>query len=105
MNDLYQIVYVDQAYDLYAAFGVATEGGKPLPLFQSVADAKRGMDGHLQSFASFTAVAYGQAYPYEATTFEKELSQKGHAVYGWATLPEEEGGERFAVALLKLRLG
>jgi hypothetical protein len=104
MNDLYQIVYVDQASDLYS-FGVATEEDKPLPLFRSVADAKRGMEGHVRSFASFTAVAYGQAYPYEATTFEKELAQKGHAIYGWATLPEEQGGERFAVALLKLRLG
>ena len=103
MNDLYQIVYADQASDLYG-FGVATEGGKSLPLFRSVTDAKRGIEGHVRSFASFTAVAYGQAYPYEATTFEKELTQKGHAVYGWATLSEEEGGERFAVTLLKLRL-
>ncbi len=105
MNDLYQIVYVDHASDELYPFGVVTEEDKPLPLFRSVADAKRGIEGHVRSFASFTAVAYGQAYPYEATTFEKELTQKGHAVYGWATLSEEEGGERFAVALLKLRLG
>ena len=99
MNEIYQIVYSDQASDLYS-FGVPNGDN---PLFKSVSDAKRGLEAYVHTFTTFRAVAYGQAYPYDTTSFEKELQTKGHAMYGWVT-NDEGAGESFSIILLKLRL-
>jgi hypothetical protein len=107
--DLYQIVYGDNASELYN-FGVPDEGHDVVhahTVYASLADAKRAIQILVKKFDRFVPVAYGQAYPYENITFDGEIAKTGSAVYGWATVqtvPDAEEEERFAVGILRLRV-
>jgi hypothetical protein len=76
----------------------------PTLLYTSYLDAKRALLDIAAKFASFTPVAYGAAYPYEHTTFEKEITQNEFALLGWVIIEEDEenAADRIPVGLLKV---
>jgi hypothetical protein len=76
----------------------------PTLLYTSYLDAKRALLEIAAKFDSFTPVAYGAAYPYEHTTFEKEITQNEFALLGWILIAEDEEHDagRIPVGLMKL---
>jgi hypothetical protein len=75
----------------------------PTVLYVTYFDAKRALTEVIASFDDFIPVAYGAAYPYEDTTFEKEILKTGYATMGWVTVPsDDEEPIRIAIGLLKL---
>jgi len=76
----------------------------PTLLYTSYLDAKRALLEIAAKFDSFTPVAYGAAYPYEHTTFEKEITQNEFALLGWILIAEDEENDaaRIPVGLMKL---
>ena len=76
----------------------------PTLLYTSYLDAKRALLEIAAKFDSFTPVAYGAAYPYEHTTFEKEITQNEFALLGWIFIAEDEEHDagRIPVGLMKL---
>jgi len=76
----------------------------PTLLYTSYLDAKRALLDIVGKFGSFTPVAYGAAYPYENTTFEKEITNNQFALIGWIIVEEDEENEasRIPVGLLKV---
>jgi hypothetical protein len=103
---LYQIVLADNASDVYT-FGVPNSSDTPQVVYRSLPAAQAAIQEFSRKFETFIPVAYGEAYPYEGTTFEEYLQKKGAAPYGWAVIPEEdeERPVRVGVFLLALRLG
>jgi hypothetical protein len=83
----YVLVFSDDAYE--AIFPTADT--IPRRLYESQEAVKAALDAWANTFETFRPVLYGQAYPYENTTFEGELSRKGRALYGWAELRDEDG--------------
>jgi hypothetical protein len=85
------------------AYGVLKMDEVPRVLYATYFDAKRALTEVVATFDDFIPVAYGAAYPYEDTTFEKEILKTGYATLGWVTLPsEDEEPVRIAIGLLKL---
>ena len=76
----------------------------PSVLYTSYLDAKRALLDIAGKFDSFTPVAYGAAYPYENTTFDREITNSSFALLGWIVINEDEEneGSRVPVGLLKL---
>ena len=74
----------------------------PTVLYTSYLDAKRALLDIVGKFDSFTPVAYGAAYPYEHTTFEKEITNAKFALLGWISIGEEDDRTRVPVGLLKV---
>jgi hypothetical protein len=71
-------------------------------VYTSYTDAKNALMETIGKFESFIPVAYGDAYPYEHTTFEKEINEKDYAPAGWAVVEEDEGQVRIPIGLHKL---
>jgi hypothetical protein len=82
----YVLVFSDEDYD--AVFPAAE--AVPRVLYPTAAAATAAIQTWAKTFDSFRPVLYGQAYPYEGTTFLGELAQKGRALYGWAELTDED---------------
>lgn len=74
----------------------------PTVLYTSYLDAKRALLDIVGKFESFTPVAYGAAYPYEHTTFEKEITNEKFALLGWISIGDDDDRTRVPVGLLKL---
>jgi hypothetical protein len=76
----------------------------PTLLYTSYLDAKRALLEIAAKFDSFIPVAYGAAYPYEHTTFEKEITENEFALLGWILIAEDEENDasRIPVGLIKL---
>jgi hypothetical protein len=95
INDYVEVAYV---------YGVPSLPEIPRTVYGSYTEAKKAIMEVVSSFKEFTPVAYGDAYPYENTTFDKEMSQKEYALIGWVSIadPEdEENSVRIPIGLLK----
>jgi hypothetical protein len=53
----------------------------------------------LKGMGNFTAILYGEVFPYEGITFKDHLDQKGYAFYGYGK------DDEYSVAVGLLRLG
>ncbi len=82
----YVLVFSDEDYD--AVFPAAD--AVPRLLYPTAAAASAAVQKWAKTFDSFRPVLYGQAYPYDATSFGKELAEKGRALYGWAEVADED---------------
>lgn len=74
-------------------------------LYRSLGDAKKKLLETVAKFGEFVPAAYGSAYPYENTTFEKEIATKEFALLGWVIVEGEEEDDspaRIPVGLLKI---
>jgi hypothetical protein len=105
-KNAYLIVINESASGSYT-YGIPTLENVPTVLYKSYLDAKRALMDIVATFEEFVPVAYGSAYPYENTTFEKEISTKDFALIGWVVVPveDEEGDDlptRVPVGLLKI---
>jgi len=85
----YMIVIKDPSTDAYS-YGVPNVDDAPTVLYLSLGDAKRALQATATRFDSFIPVAYGEAYPYENTTFEQLLAANPFAMYGWGILLDED---------------
>ncbi len=83
----YVLVFSDEDYD--AVF--PTPDAVPRILYGNAETAAAAVANWSKTFDRFRPVLYGQAYPYEGTSFAAELAQKGKALYGWAELEDEDG--------------
>jgi hypothetical protein len=59
-------------------------------VYTSYLDAKKGLMQVIEKFDNFIPVAYGDAYPYESTTFEREITEKDYARIGWVVVEGED---------------
>jgi hypothetical protein len=94
----YIVVINDSSYESYC---IPKNMDIPHHIYTSYSDAKKGLLSIITKFSEFTPVAYGSAYPYEHTTFEKEISQKEYALFGWVSFEEDGESVRIPVGLLK----
>ena len=62
----------------------------PKVIYRTYLEAKRALLDVVAKFDEFIPVAYGSAYPYEQTTFEKEITNNEFALVGWIVIPEDE---------------
>lgn len=79
----------------------------PKVIYRTYLEAKRALLDVVAKFDAFIPVAYGSAYPYEHTTFEKEITKNEFAMVGWIVVPGDEEEEdapptRVPVGLVKL---
>jgi hypothetical protein len=96
--------YLIVVSDPNSGYTIPTMPEIPTLLYTSYLDAKRALLEIAAKFDSFTPVAYGAAYPYEHTTFEKEITQNEFALLGWIVITEDEENDaaRIPVGLMKL---
>jgi hypothetical protein len=71
-------------------------------VYTSYVDAKKALMDTIGKFESFIPVAYGDAYPYENTTFEKEITENDYACAGWVVVEEDESKVRVPIGLHKV---
>jgi hypothetical protein len=88
----FMIVIKDPSTDAYS-YGVPNVDQAPSSLYLSLGDAKRALQAMATRFDSFIPVAYGQAFPYEGTTFEQQLAANPFAMYGWGILENEDADD------------
>jgi hypothetical protein len=72
-------------------------------VYLSLEAAKDALKAAAARFPSFQQVLYGEAYPFENTTFDQVLATRQQAIYGWGIiLPEDEDDlpEKVAVVLV-----
>ena len=76
-------------------------------VYTSYLEAKKGIMDIVDNVELFIPVAYGSAYPYENTTFEREISKGEFALLGWIILKDEDNDEndmRIPIGLLRLAI-
>ena len=102
---LYQIVLQDSASDFYN-YGIPTPTDLPQRVYTSIEVAKSVLLEFVKKFEKFIPVAYGDAYPYENTTFEEYLAKNGAAPYGWVYISQEgeEHPLRLGISILALSI-
>jgi hypothetical protein len=99
--DVYVVIVTDPTSELSPWSLIYDESGRKV--YRSIDSAKKGVQEAAASYPSFLPVAYGVAYPFEQTSFESELQQKGFAVFGWGVTADDEGDEvRTAISVLRL---
>lgn len=79
-------------------FFIPPEFETPVRVYASLEAAKAALEVMRSKFDSVTLIQYGQAFPYENTTFEQTLAQKGYALWGFGSKMDEED-EPFRVAI------
>ena len=100
---VYMIVLQDSSTDVYT-YGIPNIPEIPVQAFVSYTDAKKFLMEIIESFPAFTPVAYGEAYPYEKTTFDNEMTTNDFALAGWITAQEDEETDRIPIGMLKIAI-
>ena len=85
----YMIVVLDTTSD-NCTYGVYQDEDGATKAYRSLEDAKAGLSSIADSYEQFLFTAYGKAFPYDMTTFEEELEDKGFAPWGWGIVADEE---------------
>jgi hypothetical protein len=62
----------------------------PNVLYKTLKEAEVALKRWAEGFDTFNPALYGEVYPYEHTTAEKELERTGRAIYGWGQYEWEE---------------
>ena len=97
----YVLVFSDEDYD--AVFPQDDPAVRRV-LYPTVDAAVAAIKRWAEAFDLFRPVLYGQAFPYENTTFESELARTGRAMYGWAEMVDEDGEvTRYGLCAVALR--
>jgi hypothetical protein len=79
-------------------FYIPPEFEAPVRVYKSVAEAKAALESMRAKFDSVALIQYGEAFPYENTSFDQTLAQKGYALWGFGSKKDEED-EPFRVAI------
>ena len=102
MSDAYLIVIHDSSSE-FITYGIPNTPEIPKHVYTSYTDAKRALMELIATFDEFTPVAYGDAYPYEGTTFEKEIRENNYGLIGWISIKDDDGDvSRVPLGLLKM---
>jgi len=101
MSDAVYMIVIQAPSDTIS-YGIPSLSEISTVAFTSYTDAKTALMDMAEKFEDFRFVAYGEAYPYENTTFEKDLSTKNYALIGWIPMEEDETITRLPVGLLKI---
>lgn len=99
----YLIVVHDNASNNYS-YGVPEDVDASQVIFTSYESAKIAIKEASKKFAHFIPVAYGNAYPYDSTTFDNEINTKSFAPYGWGVISSEEESAYICIGLLRMTL-
>ena len=98
----YMIVMQDPSSEV-TTYGIPNTPEIPTKIYISYADAKNALMEIIETFDEFTPVAYGDAYPYERTTFEKEVRENNYGLIGWISMKDDDGDvTRVPLGLLKI---
>jgi len=84
---LYTIVYTDEGGDTI----LPDDETLPRVLFTSLKEAEELAKQWIKTFDHHRLTLYGEAYPFDQTTLENEMSTKGHAPVGWFRVQDEDG--------------
>jgi len=98
------IVIHDSSADIFT-YGIPNIPEIPVRMFSSYVEAKKALMNIVEGFNEFTPVAYGEAYPYEKTTFDNEIAKNGFALIGWIITEENDVVDRIPLGLLKITEG
>ena len=92
--------YVDEAGDTI----LPDDENLPRVLYRTGKEAETVAREWIKTFDRHRFVAYGEAYPYDQTTFDEELKSKQRATVGWITIEDEDGDKMiYAVQVISLR--
>ncbi len=97
---VFVVTYVDEAGDTI----LPDDENLPRVLYSTSKDAEKVAIHWMKTFDRHRFVAYGEAYPYDQTSFEEELKSKQRATVGWITIEDEDGDKMiYAVQVISLR--
>ncbi len=103
-TEAWQIVFTDGSNSLYT-YSLPNTGPNVEPkVYATFEDAMIQLIALTQTLAGFTKVAYGEAFPYEHTSFDQELDKKGFAALGWFRYTDEDSGESVKIQIGLLRM-
>jgi hypothetical protein len=74
----------------------------PRVLYKTLVEAETGLKKMIAQYEIFTPALYGEVYPYENTTPQKELERNGRAVYGWIQYENEDGVHRVSACIFSI---
>jgi hypothetical protein len=95
----YMIAYSDGNYETI----LPTNDVLPHTVYKSIDAAENALKTWVSSaFENFREVLYGQAYPYDKTSARAELQKTGRALYGWATLEDDDDIETYSVYIISV---
>ena len=83
-------------------FTLADPEDTPRVLYKTLGEAEIGLKKMIAKYEVFTPALYGQVYPYENTTPQKELERTGRAVYGWIQYENEDGIQRVSTCIFSI---
>ena len=98
---VYMLVVMDSASDNYD-HGVLQEKGVPTRGYVSLEDAKSALASAASKFDEFMLTAYGKAYPYDNTTFDKQLETAHFAPWGWGVVSIDDEEQRVCIGLIAI---
>ena len=96
------IITFHQPDNTYYTSGIPTVPEIQPVIYRSLQEAKKSLMLTAAKFDTFTAVAYGKAYPYENTSFDIQLNTNGFALLGWIVVTDEDESVRVPVGLTRL---
>jgi hypothetical protein len=100
-NHAYVITF-HQPDNMYYTSGIPTIPEIQPIVYRSLPEAKKALMITASKFDTFTAVAYGKAYPYENTSFDIQLNTTGFALLGWIVVADEDESVRLPFGLTRL---
>jgi len=74
----------------------------PRVLYKTLGEAEIGLKKMIASYEVFMPALYGEVYPFENTTVQKELQRLGRAIYGWIQYENEDGIQRVSVCIFSI---
>lgn len=93
----YMIAYSDADYDTI----LPTNDVLPHKVYRTVEAAEAALKNWVEStFENFREVLYGQAYPYDKTTARAELQKVRRALYGWATIEDDDDTDTYSIYIV-----
>ena len=101
----YMIVIHEGASDLFN-YGIPEDDELVGVVYTSYADARAAIQKYTTSCQAFVAALYGEAFPFENTTFEEVMQKNGYASIGWIRVmdDEDEVEHKVPIGLLRVRI-
>lgn len=97
---VYLITYTDEAGDTI----LPDDENLPRVLYTSVVNAEAVAKKWMAGLDEHRFALYGQAYPYDQTTLEQEVSKKGAGTVGWISFEDEDGDKySYTIQIVSLR--
>lgn len=76
----------------------------PFKAYESLAEGKAALVKAMATFDRSTLIQYGEAFPYDNTTFDQHLTEKGFAIHGLGEKVIDDEVFSVGVALVVIEL-